>query len=256
MDRVTEYHLVELIEAGVIAKAVLAGTFAFPPTAVEELQAVLTAGEQAKTELISAHLDMAYALASTQARRLGLPAAELKQEAAYGLLLALAHFDVAYGNRFATYAMSWVRARIAQAATTRCGELGLGPGQARSYLAIQREVRRLEDQGHAPTVARLVSACELSEQIVTELLRYRPPSHVEVEVAAACPENDFEIATLLAALPECERQIVQRYFGLCGEPVSWKALAAELQLSVRSTRAMGEQALVQLRVLADELSVA
>ncbi|MGL4831947.1 MAG: sigma-70 family RNA polymerase sigma factor [Propionibacteriaceae bacterium] len=256
MDRVTEYRLVEHIEAGVVAEAVLAGIFAFVPTAVEQLQAVIDAAGQAKDELIAAHLDMAYAQATTQARRLGLPAAELKQEAAYGLVLALAHFDAAQGNRFATYAMTWVRARIAQAATTRCGELGLGPSPARSYLAIQREARRLEGQGQVPCVGELAHACSLPEQTVIELLHYRPPSHVEIEIAGVCAEEEVEISTLLAALPECERQIVQRRFGLCGEPASWAALAAELELSVRSTRAIGERALVQLRVLADELSVA
>jgi len=77
-------------------------------------EASAASGTRDPDQLVSAHLDLAYGLASRYRQR-GLPLEDLRQEALLGLLQAARRFDPGRGAQFSTYAAWWIKKQILQA---------------------------------------------------------------------------------------------------------------------------------------------
>ncbi|MGJ6979543.1 sigma-70 family RNA polymerase sigma factor [Aestuariimicrobium soli] len=106
-----EIQLARAIEAGVVARAALAGDFDCSATA-DELAAVMAAGERAWLTMWEANLGLVEVLAKRAARRYGLPVDDLTSEAQLGLAEAIMRWDHTRGTRFSTLGWIWITNRL------------------------------------------------------------------------------------------------------------------------------------------------
>ena len=261
-----------------LAAAALVGTAAPAPARAhdrgrsEQLAARARRGDRAaRAKLVEEHMGLVRSVASRY-RDLGLPAEDLVQEGAIGLLTAIDDYDSNRGASFSTYAFWRARAAITHALTAQ-GQLIRVP---RPVLERRREVARaragLRTVGHEPTVDELAEATTLPRDDVIEALTRSRVASLEqptrdgpvlaelVAGDAALPEEqavEHERARALrnALLHLCgrKRAIVKRHFGLTGEPETLTDIAGDLHLSPERTRALKDEA---LRELAAELEPA
>ena len=109
-----EVALARAIEAGVIARAALDGSFPSdaPP---EDLLALADEGDRARTALWEANFGLVGLLARRAARRHGLELDDLMSEAHLGLAEAIMRWDHTRGTRFSTTAWIWISNRLQRA---------------------------------------------------------------------------------------------------------------------------------------------
>jgi RNA polymerase sigma-32 factor len=116
--------------------------------------------------LVRAHLRYVVALA-VRYRRYGVPLDELIAEGNFGLVRALAKFEPERGNRFATYAVFWVRAYILDYIIRSWSMVGGGCGPLRSklFFRLRRERAR---------IAGLVGSGEEADALLGDRLGMSP----------------------------------------------------------------------------------
>lgn len=224
----------------------------------------------ARERLVISQLDLVRSVASRY-RDLGLAFDDLVQEGSLGLLDAIDRYDPCRGPEFVSYARLRVRRAIHNALTDQARLIRLPKQVVERRRAIDRADARLTAaaSGRAPTPTQLAAATGLSVAAVLEArsaglapISLDEPvladgSSLESLVAdptASDPELEaleHEQAELLNAalekLPERQRRVVSRLWGLGGAPDSTAALAAELRLSPRRTQTIGRDALYELR---------
>lgn len=232
----------------------------------ERLAARARRGDRiARARLVDEHMGLVRSIAFRY-RDLGLPTEDLVQEGAIGLLEAIDEYDPTRGARFSTYAFWRARAAITHALTAR-GQLIRVP---RPVLEHRRDVARARDRlradGHEPTVSELAGATTLPIRDVVEALasprvasldlpqRDRNLLHglVTSDVTASPDARLVEherarvVREAVLHLRGRKRVIVGRHFGLAGAPEPLSEIADDLQLSPERTRALKDEALLEL----------
>lgn len=224
----------------------------------------------ARERLVLSKLGLVRSVASHY-RDLGLPFEDLVQEGSLGLLEAIEHYDPGHGASFDGYARFRVRRAIRNALTDQARLIRLPKQVVERRRALDRAEAELAaaSAGRAPTPAQLAAATGLS---VTAVLDARSaglapisldgpvlPDGSSLASAVADPEAadperkllEHEQTELLNAalddLPERQRCIIGRRWGIGAAPRSNAQLAAELELSPRRTQAIGHDALYTLR---------
>ncbi len=237
----------------------------------ERLAARARRGDRiARARLVEEHMGLVRSVAFRY-RDLGLPAEDLVQEGAIGVLAAIDEYDPSRGASFSTYAFWRVRAAITHALTTQ-GQLVRVPRPVLEHRrAVARARERLRTTGHEPTVSELALATALPRREVLEALAPARIASLDQPTAdgttlgelvagdgAASPETqaiDHERARALQRallhLRGHKRTIVSRHFGLSGIPDTLDHIADDLHLSPERTRALKDEA---LRELAAELA--
>jgi RNA polymerase sigma factor (sigma-70 family) len=257
--------------------AVAFATMAGPPPArvraagqSQRLAARARRGDRAaRAALVDAHMGLVRSIAFRY-RDLGLPADDLVQEGAIGLLEAIDDYDPDRGTSFSTYAFWRIRSAVTHALTARGGLVRI-PRPARErrrHVAAARE--RLSAGGKAPTLRRLAGATGLPTDAVAEALApvtiasldhdptvekawLSDDSKTQPEAAVLVRERTRALAGALRRLRPHKRAIVRRHFGIDGVPETLTEIAADLRLSPERTRALKDEA---LRELAAELDAA
>lgn len=232
------------------------------------LRAARRGDRGARDRLVGTHLRLVRRVASAY-RGLGLPFDDLVQEGSIGLLEAIDRYDPARGMTFDSYARFRVRRAIRNALTEQARLIRLPKRIVERRRAIDRAEERLSALG-TPTLADLAAATGLSVAAVSEARQASAPpisldepvlpdgSPLEALVAdpaAGDPagetiahEESMLLARALAQLPERQRRVVYRQWGLGGQPVATNAeLARQLELSTRRTQTIGQDALYELR---------
>lgn len=239
----------------------------------ERLAARARRGDRvARATLLEEHMGLVRSVAFRY-RDLGLPADDLVQEGAIGLLGAIDDYDSSRGASFSTYAFWRVRAAITHALTAQ-GPLVRVP---RPVLERRREVRQAREQlrsaGREPTVGELAEATALPGRDVAEALA---PSRVaSLDQPLADGTTLGELLTGETALPDSrvvhheqeralrrallrlrgrKRTIVDRHFGLSGKPETLSDIAGDLHLSPERTRALKNEALRELAAELDSVA--
>jgi RNA polymerase sigma factor (sigma-70 family) len=225
---------------------------------------------RAREQMIEGNLGLVVAIARCH-RRGGVPLCDLVQEGCVGLIEAVERFDPTRGLRFSSYASWWIRRAISDA--VRKAQTIRVPAKAgRELAAVLRAEEELARGGigsdaavgrRAGVTAGRAAALRRAGR-VTMSLDGRPVEGgprvyemiadrraVDPEDLAIARERRREVAEMVGLLPERQRQVVVRHFGLGErEPESHEEIGAVIGVGEERSRQIEREALRRLRALA------
>ena len=226
-------------------------------------------------ELVRCNLRLVVSVARGYAGR-GLEFADLVQEGNLGLMRAARGFDAAFGTKFSTYATWWIKQSISRAISNKAGLIRLPVHAADEERAVSGARAHLHSAtGREPTVEELARFCGRSAREVSGALSARktvvsydaPVGGAEEDGSLSevlADENEADVETvymedalkdvvhdLLEALPERERYIVERRYGLDGgRGATLEEIGRELGVTRERARQIQGVALRKLRARA------
>jgi RNA polymerase primary sigma factor len=242
------------------------------------LSARIQEGDQAAwEELVRCNLRLVVSIARRYVGR-GLEFADLVQEGNLGLMRAARGFDAAFGTKFSTYATWWIRQAIGRAISSKASLIRLPVHAADEERILNGARERLQAAiGREPSIEELSRFVGKSAREVTDVLTarkavvsYDAPVGPEEDdslsdlLGADAAEADMEelfaeealkgsVRGLLAELPERERYVVERRYGLDGGRCATLAeIGEEVGVTRERARQIQNAALRRLRTLALE----
>jgi RNA polymerase nonessential primary-like sigma factor len=229
---------------------------------------------EAERQLIEANLRLVISLARRYVHR-GLSLLDLIEEGNVGLLHAVRKFDPDRGTRFSTYATWWIRQAIVRALANQARMVRL-PVHVELLLSQYAKAHRAltQELGRAPTpaelAARLGRTVEQAEDL-EHLLQQRTlsldapagrggkgslqdviqdPEGVPGQGLAAALRARADLAGVLQDLPDQERRVITKRFGLGGEePMTLEAIGKETGVTRERVRQIEAAALKRLGAL-------
>jgi RNA polymerase sigma factor (sigma-70 family) len=226
----------------------------------------------AKEELVARNLGLVWSLAARYRGR-GAAYEDLLQEGALGLVRAVERFDHRRGYKFSTYAVWWIR-RALMDAVGDAQPIRMPPAARRQLAAVQRaqaELRRT--RGGAPSEDEVAHSAGLSVRTL-RALRAAPEVSASLDEPVAdgttvlgelvgderspaafqraeTREASRELWSMLRLLPERQREVLLRRYGLRGDVAqSHEAIGAWLGVGEERSRQIERQALHWLRTMA------
>lgn len=232
-----------------------------------------SAGDAAAAErLLASHLRFVMRIARRY-RGAGVPLSDLVQEGVLGLLHAIRKFDVEHNNRFATYAVWWIRRAMQDYVMRSWSMVRIGTTNAQKALFLALRRCLADGSGTVPEDLAAVLAARFSvplaevtalahriahpdvsaDAVRTEggalLERLRDPAPSPEEMAEARSERHAQsrmVAAALAALDPRERLIIARRH-LSELAPSLESLAREMHLSKERVRVLEKKAMAKMR---------
>lgn len=202
--------------------------------------------------------------------RLGLPLDDLVQEGSLGVMEAIDRYDPARSDDFESYARFRIRRAIRDALTSKSRLIRLPKHVIERRRAVaQVDAAVLAATGHTPTPAEIAAATSLSSATVIALRTVGAPlvsldqpvcddgstletmivDHLSNDPLSTIARRDEEesVDAAVAALPERQKRVVSRHFGLGCREKPLAEVAAELHVSPQRARAIEQDALFALR---------
>src|SRR5919202_3408346 len=195
--------------------------------------------ETAWEELVECNLKLVISIARRYVRQ-GLEFADLIQEGNLGLMRAARSFDAAFGTKFSTYATWWIKQSIGRGISNKSSLIRIPVHAADQERVVNGARNRLQaTTGREPSIEELSELTGKSAQEVTGTLTMRkavvsydvpigseedgPLSSLIADESDTDTESLFmedalrdSVHNLLAELPERERYVVERRYGLDG----------------------------------------
>lgn len=230
---------------------------------------------EARRHLIEANLRLVVTVARNYVGR-GVPLMDLIEEGNIGLIRAVEKFEPARRLRFSTYAMWWIRHGVQHALSHQGRTVRIPVHVLRELAQVLRANRELTAQlGRTPSMEELARAVGKRAPEVAELfLANEHISSLDAPMSEADDrglieqlgiENEWtgpparetaavgQLQAWLDALNPRQRLVVERRYGLNGEPVhSLGEIAADLGISRERVRQIQEEALKRLRKLGQQ----
>lgn len=217
---------------------------------------------RARERFVEEHLPTVRAIAARY-RGLNVPFDDLVQEGCIGLLAAIEAFDPARGVDFETFSRFQIRCAIRDALTQASRLVRLPKRVVERRRAIDRmEAALAAAGGHVPSALEIAGELDLPLDVIVET-RAAPSAWMPLEapldqvlpdVSAVDPARDAarhdEITRLDAALetlPERQREVLVRRFGLGCPTEDLSEVATSLHVSRQRARAIEQAALYALR---------
>jgi len=237
-------------------------------TAAEEValaKRVERGDAEARCRMIESNLRLVVAVARRHAGR-GLPLADLVQEGAIGLSRAVDKFDWRLGNRFATYAIWWIRQAVQRALTNQGRTIRLPSHVVERRLALGRTSERLAGElERLPTPSELAAATDLTVEAVLAAFDapearasldgptgddaaklidvLRDPRTVDPSDRLDAAERHVDVRTAVRHLPPRQRTVIDRHFGLTRPPETLAAIGRDLGVTRERVRQIECEAL-------------
>lgn len=222
-----ERDLARAIEAGVVARHLLDLGEPYGLGTAEELAAVAEAGERARERFLAANVGLVVHVLHRDAGT-GRDTDDLFQEGFVGLAEALESFDWARGTRFSTWAVPYVRSRVANARRLDRG-------------GIRIPVRRM--RAAAATGEPALSVCSLHGTDELELSWWRDGTAAEAE-----EPGWTDVLAALGELSVEERSVLAHRYGFAGHGICTQQVTSrQLGMPVKRVRATEEAAIRSLR---------
>jgi RNA polymerase primary sigma factor len=230
-------------------------------------------------ELIGYNLRLVVFIARQYMGR-GLELADLIQEGNLGLMRAAWNFDATFGNKFSTYATWWIKQSMGRAISNKASLIRLPVHAASAEKAVNNARSRLRAMtGRQPSIEELSKFVGKSAREVEDALNARKavvsynvpvgsgedgslcdllPDEAEPETGELFMEGQFEesVHAILKTLPERERHVVTRCYGLDGDRcATLKEIGQELGITRERVRQVRITALRRLRSYALEANL-
>ncbi len=266
-----EARLAQAAEAGREARAELAADGARSPARVRQLRRVVRTGDAAVETFVNGNLRLVVSIAKRY-QGSDLPLLDLVQEGNLGLIHAVEKFDWRKGFKFSTYATWWIRQAITRGIANGGRTIRL-PVHASDLLnqTLKSRVRLEAKLGRRPNVSELAADLEVSAERIVDILRHvaapgslsAPMGHdsdaelgdlLEDRGAMSPPEAaeaallPGEVAKMLVALDDREREIIRLRFGLDrAEPCTLEEVGVCFGVTRERIRQIEARAMSKLR---------
>jgi len=228
-----------------------------PQEEVELAKRIESGDDSAIDDLVKANLRFVISIAKDYQNQ-GLPLADLISEGNYGLITAAKRFDHTKGFRFISYAVWWIKQSILQSLNDNSRTVRLPANMINKLSKIKKEIDSFEkefqrkpttyevEQVSVPTCTSLNATInEDGEELMCVIpdTTFRSPDKIKDKNTNLKDQLDKAMENL----SNREKDIVNCYFGIYGEPMTLEAIGEEFDLTKERIRQIKESAIRKIR---------
>jgi RNA polymerase nonessential primary-like sigma factor len=242
---------------------------------VSEFNKAIKVGEISRERMLNHNLRLVVFIARKYNNR-GVEIEDLVQEGNLGLVRAVEKFDPTLGFKFSTYASWWIKQSIIRAVANYSRTIRL-PVHIHDLLNKIKKVERMLSQQKG----RLVGASEIADALDLKLHKLQILQHcskkvwsldsetyntedsitinesfidtAQIEEDKFIEDMQYKTALLLSLLENQERTVLILRYGLNHKPpMSYKAIAQELSLSIQCVRNINSRLMRKLKKLVEQ----